>query len=529
MPNRKLLKTLSFIKAHKKTLGQYFLVMSLILPIRDLCELSDYISYSMKKNIFLSAISLFTIYSSNAQSWDWAKNIDYYCRDIGVSIGADLQGNIYITGTSDCPTGPSGSGRGYGMFWKFDNSGNILLQDTLEIGVYKSATDTNGNTYIVGNKIAKYNNAGQQLWMINNTFGNRIALHPSGGIVVMGRAIFSGTSKSIISRYDENGICLWTKIGEFPAAGNVITCDENGNSYVAGSGYIDSNTGNSGFLVKYNNSGVLLSTRTIPNEPTDVVISSDFSIYIVGHFSSDPIFINNTAYQYNHNTIYLIKYDQQDTILWYKIVSGSAVEGFTIAADNNNNVYLTGNYKNLNVDNFNLNSTDGDIFVMKAESSGNILWIEHSITTDSPQSGYPNDITVNSANEILITGAINGTHSFGAYTLSQSSMYTDLLVAKIGLGITTNIVPSTPMKPKEFNVYPNPGQGMFQISYKASETEEIQINVFNNSGLKVYSEKTTNPQKEFTKNINLSKEAKGTYYIELITDGKKSVKKIILN
>lgn len=485
----------------------------------------------MKKNTFIFAILLLTVYSSKAQSWDWAKNIDYYGVDMGLSIGTDLQNNIYITGSAHSPSGPSGSGPSYAMFWKFDNAGNMLLQDTLETGAYKSVTDTNGNTYIVGTKIGKYNSLGQQLWMINNTFGNRIALHPSG-IIVKGSILIGNDTKSILTRFDENGNHVWTRVGDFPAGGstpNSITCDSAGNTYWVGQSVASDSITSIGFLAKIDNAGNLVSTKTIPNLPIDVAVSSDLSIYVFGHFSSDPITINGVSFQFNNNTIYLIKCDQQGVILWYKIITGNGVEANSLTTDNNNNVYLTGNYKSLNVESFNLSGPNCDIFVMKADDSGNILWIEHSSTVNSPQSGYTNDIIVNSAGEILITGAMNGTHSFGAYTLSQSSMYTDLLIAKIGLGITTNTVSPKTIQLKEFNVFPNPGQGMFQISYKASETEEIQINVFNNSGVKVYSEKITNQQKEFTKNINLSKEAKGIYYIELITNGKKSVEKIILN
>lgn len=489
----------------------------------------------MKKNIFLSAILLLIFYSSNAQSWDWVNNINNGAKNIGTCIGTDNQNNIYVKGSTSYSTG-GGGGYYYAMFWKFDQSGNMLWADTINIGG-KTVTDTNGNTYIASGKIAKYNNAGQQIWMvtvapIGCTYLN-IALHPLGGAVVVGNILIGNDTKSVISRYDENGNCLWTRTGDFPSGGsipNAITCDSVGNTYWVGQNVSTDSITIIGFLAKIDNTGNLLSTKTIPNVPTDVAISSDFSIYVVGQFSSDPIIINNVTYQFNSKTYYFIKYDQSGNVLWYKIITG-ILGNNVIATDKKGNVYLTIDYTSLNVDNINLNSTYSNsegIAVMKVDSTGNILWIENSVTI-SPGSNYPNDIIVNSADEVLITGAMSGTHSFGAYTLTQSSMYTDLLVAKIGLGITTNITSPKPIPLKEFNVFPNPGQGMFQISYKASETEEIQINVFNNSGMKVFSEVITNPQKEFTKNINLSKEAKGTYYIELITNGKKSVEKIVLN
>lgn len=484
----------------------------------------------MKNKIFLSAILLLIFYSSNAQSWDWAKNISNGAKNIGTSIGTDNQNNIYVKGSTSYSTG-GGGGYYYSMFWKFDNSGNLLWADTLDLGG-KSVTDTNGYTYIASGKIARYENTGIKMWEVSAPMGivyRNIALHSSGGVVVVGDVLIGNDTKSVLSYYDGNGICLWTKIGEFPLGG-VLNCDEYGNSYIAGSGYTDSITGNCGFLVKYNSSGVLLSNRVIPHFPNDIAIDNRNNIYVTGWFAPNwPININNVIYHANYPSNpqpqYLIKYDQSGNVLWYKVITGE-IGRDAIATDKEGNVYLTIGYSSLQVDNFSLNG--GGIAVIKIDSLGNILWMEQSLTI-SPGSNYPNDIIVNSANEVHITGAMSGSHSFGAYTLTQSSMYTDLLIAKIGLGITTNITPPKPIHLKEFNVFPNPGQGMFQIFYKASETEEIQINVFNSSGIKVYSEKTASTQKDFTKNINLSKEAKGTYYIELITDGKKSVKKVVLN
>jgi hypothetical protein len=115
--------------------------------------------------------------------------------------------------------------------------------------------------------------------------------------------------------------------------------------------------------------------------------------------------------------------------------------------------------------------------------------------------------------------------------LTQTSAYTDLLIAKIGSDISTNIPPTSAesKKIKQFDVFPNPAHDMFLLNYKGLSTAQIQINVFNTLGLSVYAEKIAYPPKEFTKNIDLTKEAKGIYYIEIIVDDEKSVKKIVLN
>lgn len=490
----------------------------------------------MKKNVFLSIISFLIFYSLNAQQWNFANNFSYGHQNVGRSIGTDNAQNIYVTGSSRYFTGGNGGASdNYAMLWKFNGSGNILWADTLEFGG-STVCDTNGNIYIGGgNKIAKYNSAGNQLWVvtgISNAYFVNIALHPLGGLVVVGKTI-SDTSKSIFFRYDQNGNLLWTKIGEFSHGGTNLKCDNLGNMYIVGSGPRDSVSGNNGFLVKYNDSGDLLYNMVIPATINAMAIDINNNIYVAGWFSLVPINILGNIYTANPNSPvpqFIIKYDPAGNVLWYKIINGILGTG-GIAADNSGYIYLMNSYTTLIIDNLNLSAPYNatNLFVMKADSVGTVLWYKTSVADVSGAYASAGAICVSDNGEILVTGSMSKTNTFDSFALTQASGYSDLLIAKIGLGITTNVAPPKRVPLKEFNVFPNPGQGMFQISYTASEAEEIQINVFNNSGIKVYSEKITNPQKEFTKNINLSKEAKGTYYIELISDGKKNVRKVILN
>lgn len=165
----------------------------------------------------------------------------------------------------------------------------MLLEQQIDI-TGNSVTDTNGNTYIARGPIAKYNNAGQQLWTVSSSISTgvfqNIALNPSGGIIVIGTALYNDDTYGIISRYDENGICLWTKMGEFPRGPQRVKCDSNGNSYVTGSGYVDSTTGNSGFLVKYDNNGNLLYNKTVLHWPNEMALDGQNNIYITGWFAT---------------------------------------------------------------------------------------------------------------------------------------------------------------------------------------------------------------------------------------------------
>jgi hypothetical protein len=78
-------------------------------------------------------------------------------------------------------------------------------------------------------------------------------------------------------------------------------------------------------------------------------------------------------------------------------------------------------------------------------------------------------------------------------------------------------------------IYPNPSLGIFEINYSSIQKGDLHLNVFDSKGKMIYSEGVSLFQGEYKKNIDLSKQAKGAYFIEIIADRRRSIKKIILN
>lgn len=392
----------------------------------------------MKKHILLYSLFQLILFSSYGQTWEWVKNHTYGAQAYGTSIGCDSQNNIYVTGFTEYFTGGGGSYY-YEILWKLDSTGNLLWSDTLDMIETKSVIDSTDNIYIAGNNIiAKYESSGANIWTvivpIAGYFQN-IALHPSGGVIVAGGAIFGNESKGIISRYDSSGNCLWTKVGDFPSGGNTpfaISCDQTGNIYIAGAGDVVAIGYNFGFLVKYDSNGNLLYSRNIPHIPNDITIDKENNIYITGWYGNHyPVNINGTIY-YSGNSLfhnqYLIKYDQAGNILWYRLFK--KIYDVSIDTDKKGNVYLTAQYSfGSEIDSINLSSAG--IIVMKIESSGNIAWYLKSNSVSTSGTCSPRDIRINVNNEIFITGAVGGIQAFGPDTIISGLSYSDLLVAKI--------------------------------------------------------------------------------------------------
>jgi len=489
--------------------------------------------------IYLYLFLYVLAFSSNAQQWDWAKNFSYGAQNNGGSIGTDNAQNIYVIGYSlNYTGGGSGGSYSYNILWKFNSFGQILWADTLEVGAGGSSVcDTNGNVYVTGgNKIYKYNTAGNQLWTvtgISNSGYTNIALHPSGGFAVVGSTI-SDTSKSIYSRYDQNGNLLWTKTGEFSSGGTNLKCDNLGNTYITGGGPKDPVSGNNGFLVKYNSSGTLLYNKIIAATINSMAIDNNNNIYIGGWFSAIPINILGTVYSSNYpsNPVpqFLIKYAPTGNILWYKVITGDLGKG-GIATDKNGNIYLTSAYTTLTIDNLNLSAPYNNatnLFIMKADSTGNILWYKNS-TANTSGAGATGVAICLSGADIYTTGFMTGTNSFDSFTLTQLSTYSDLLLTKVSQTNSAS-VPSSIIKEKmsELNVFPNPASHSIAINFSSSVKGNLILNITNELGQTVYAESKKDFSGEYANTIDLSKQPAGIYFVKILADTRSATRKIVL-
>lgn len=76
-------------------------------------------------------------------------------------------------------------------------------------------------------------------------------------------------------------------------------------------------------------------------------------------------------------------------------------------------------------------------------------------------------------------------------------------------------------------IYPNPNNGQFTISFNASKKiSEASVSVTNLTGQQIFTEKYTNISSSFMKNINLGNQASGVYFITIVADGQKCVNKL---
>lgn len=243
-----------------------------------------------------------------------------------------------------------------------------------------------------------------------------------------------------------------------------IARDSAGNVYVTGSfqGTVDfdptggtSNLTSSGgldvFVAKYAPSGALLWARSIGGASSDegsaLALDSAGNVYVTGTFAGTVDFdpgagTANQSSQGNSPDAFLLKLDANGDFVWAQRYGGFGIDaGNGVTVDSNDNVLLAGEFSGTNVD-FDpgpgavpLTSAGGtDAFLLKQSSAGNLIWVRQTGSTGIDRA---NSVTVDSNNDIIVTGAFSGTVDFdpgAAMVNATASGSTDYYVMKLSQG-----------------------------------------------------------------------------------------------
>ncbi len=262
--------------------------------------------------------------------------------------------------------------------------------------------DTIGNTYITGQAnvttagyiiTAKYNELGVLQWRTGLTianlldFGTSIVVDSSGFSYIVGR---SSTSNLQIVKYNSTGTVVWQKTldtSEDSLLGIAIDSDSNiymvNQSRATTLAYI--------LISKLDSAGNLLlqfyiDTFNISDRGTSIAVDPSGNICITG--------------QANTST-FVAKFNNLGTILWQKVLTDSVGTSFgaDIATDASGNIYIVGQSGGT--------STSSYIFLIKYLADGTIQWKKKLDTSGAIDAGT--SVTIDSDNDIYVTGNINGT------------------------------------------------------------------------------------------------------------------------
>jgi hypothetical protein len=501
-----------------------------------------------------------------------------------IYVGGKYEMNAVFSGnTLTC------AGNHDGYLVKYDPSGNLTWIRTYggALGDYLDAVTSDANYIYVAGEIegygtitfpgstvtlqgqgdndilvAKYDLNGNLMWarssgMKYNESAIAVACDPSGNVYISGH--FSDTTKIgtttlygntlkdfFVAKYDANGNFLWVRQGGGPGKDDAksIVCDAAGNVYIAGfysSGAMIGSTTYSTtsgmyddtFVAKYDTNGNLMWVQTAGGDYDDVIwgmtIDAAGMLYVTGEFNAAAYFGSTQLITAGNADIFVACYDGNGAIQWAKRGGGPLVDRARGIGTDGTNLYVTGQFGGTAL--FGTSAVtagdSSDVFFASMTNTGNFT-AAGSITgpADGPESlGYEagNAITCKDGSNIYATGAILDGGVCGSYSLSPYSR-TDAFVVKM-----TSLLASTheaKADPKDFYVYPNPGNGNIMI-FSDKVYPDADVTVYNALGQVI----TKRSSKTLSKlNIDLSNEQNGIYFVEIKSENKTvATKKLVVN
>lgn len=540
------------------------------------------------KYFFYLFFFLFSYGKIFAQSnWPWSKDATttFSGVNLGLSVSTDTFGNVFITGEfrtnitfgSFTLMNADQSGVGYDFFLtKYDSSGQVLWAkragDTPMDGGFSVSTDLNGNAIVTGTFasssitfgsftltnnsagnedifVVKYDTNGNVLWAKNaggaisdqvhsisvDTMGNSFvtgdflsATMAFGSTIIPGPGMF-------IAKYDPMGNILWAKsvlsTNGLRNIGLSVSADKTGNAFVTGEFKSStiifdndtlSNASNNGnrdiFLVKYDGVGNVLWAK---NAIGGLLDESSFSVstdpagnaFITGYFASDTLFFDAIMLTNNNGLnqqAFIAKYEPNGNAIWARSGhSNNAATGYSISADVNGNIYVTGTFNDTIV----FGSTililpwtpPGPMFLLKCDPNGDILcawdnesggYAQNAVSADrfgnaDCVGNFSNNPFVVGSDTFALTGQVNV--FVGKYRCDNNVGYDEL-------NNEQNIL-----------IYPNPSAGIFTLN-NGNTTGEIFI--YNPLGEIVFQSKVISS----TSTLDLSSQSDGIYFLRFVTD-----------
>ena len=368
---------------------------------------------------------------AQAPGWEWAVRGGGSSNDQVRDIAIDGQGNHFI-------------------IWYF-----------LGTAVFGPHSLTSTSVLFSDIFVAKLDAAGNWLWAVRASAtlddeGYGIAVDNAGNALVtgyfMGDATFgsytitsSGQIDAFAAKLDPSGNWLWARQagGSSDDYGYSIAVDDTGNTLLTGcfkgsaslGTYTLISMGNEDiFIAKLDAAGNWLWARRAGGTGSDkgysIAVDSTGNTIVTGTFYWSVAFGAYTLTSTGNFDIFSAKLDAAGNWLWAVRAGGPyADNGRDVAVDIAGNAYLTGEFGG-NAD-FGTNTIgswgDYDVFAAKLDPNGNWLW---ACRAGGGGTDGGRGIDVNSAGKPFLTGYVEGSASFGLYTLTSAGSY-DIFAARL--------------------------------------------------------------------------------------------------
>ncbi len=207
------------------------------------------------------------------------------------------------------------------------------------------------------------------------------------------------------------------------------------------------------------------------------------------------------------NHIRLEKYDSFGTQIWYKELMINTFD--FVDQDNMDNIWAAGGYF------YGAGPMNFSIVKVNATNTATVqlIWdpnIQHNVL----------GLAAKSNNDFYIIGNCNTGSNLNGYTCSPSNSVFMAHYGSTAAGIEKLTLNNS------FSIYPNPASGTFILN-ATSDISDCTLCIKNTLGQTVYTTSLKDINSNFTKEIDISSQAKGIYFVELRSGDDKKVEKIV--
>jgi PKD repeat protein len=385
------------------------------------------------KGLMLLMLMLASLIGIKAQNlnWVWASGGGGMGSTRGQSIAADNLGNQYVTG----------------IFYGITTIGSTTLSSNGVQDIFVAKIDTSGNWLWA---ISAGGSNSEESWSIVLDTSDHIYItgYFSGTAFFGSTALTSSGSTDIfIAKIDNNGNWLWAKRagGADGDIGAGIAIDNDSNIYltgnfvgiaVLGSTTITSNGEDDIYVAKLDGDGNWLWAISAGgiNRTTSqgIALDSSANIYLTGQFTGTTYFDTTALVSSGGYDLYVAKMDSSGNWLWAVKADGvNDGVGYDIAIGPGSGIYVIGWFDGTATYGSSTITSLGscDVFISKLTSDGNWLWTKRAGGTGID---YGYSISVDNAENILLTGSFRDTAYFGSTSLTSiPSGWADIFVVKL--------------------------------------------------------------------------------------------------
>jgi len=511
-------------------------------------------------SLILGMLLTSIIINAQAPNTEWQKNYGGTGTEYAYSIKETSDSGYILAGFSYSNDGDIIENKGNSDFCiiKLNNTNDIIWQKTYggtDSDFANSIQETTDGGYIVAgytysndgdipeNKgdadfwIIKLNNIGDTIW--HKTYGGTdydyeksIKETTDGGYIVIGYTKSNdgditenkGNEDVWVIKLDNIGDIIWQKtyggtnndeafsIQETTDGGYIFTGNTESND-----GDITENKGNKDvWVIKLDNTGGIIWQKTYGGASNDEALSIQEITngeYIVAGYTES----NNGDITENKGEMdaWLIKIDNTGNIIWQKTYGGTSNDDIKAMQETTDSGFiLAGNTKS-NDGNITENKGYTDVWLIKVNNIGDIIWQK---TYGGSNSDLAFSIQETSNEGYIVAGYTDSNNG----DITENKGAADIWVIKIGEDTLSNYVKQ--LSYNIFSIYPNPTTGKVQISLNEQQVgSTLQITDINGRVVKQLTIEQLN-----TLTIDLSNQAKGVYFVKLISESGVSTQKVVL-